>query len=524
MAEKNYKLKATPRAGLIAPEGYSIAAVDWSGQEAMIGAYYSQDRRMLEIFRAPLTLPTGEKNPEADLHCYSEDTEILTYQGWKTFDQLTTEDYVAQYDPTNNTISWTIPKDILWEPYKGKMVWFKNKSLDLLVTPNHRMLVKRSKSGLFKTLLAEEVSPTNGDLRIMKSGILASGYPENEDLLKLVVAIQADGSYGRNKKGELNAVVFGLVKSRKIKRLKKILDNLNCRYSSNLFLRNGREETRIRISLSDTLEKSLKYLDLNKNFSNQLLKIDQKGRETVIKEICYWDGHLVKNGDTVLDTTSEETVDILQSLCSISNYRCHRTKYQYTEDLIRYRIYIGNNRAWASLVNSKEEQEYEGYVGCCTVDTGYVLVKRNNVVSISGNSINSMNCTHPHIFRNVPKEKIVKVAKDKSLIPEKGSARDWAKCLQYGIQYLQGANGMASLHNISEKKAQSWIDQHESTFPRYHKWVAEEQHLAEVRGWVQTPQGRTRFVREDNAKAAGASPGRSGVNHLIQGLNKALET
>ena len=136
------KLRTTPRAGLIAPKGWSIAAIDWSGQEAMIGAYLSQDEKMLDIFRSPLFLESGEKNPDADIHCYSQDTEILTKEGWKTFDKLRKYDYVCQYDPDTKKLSWTKPKEVVWEWFEGQTVRLNNKqAVNLEVTPNHRILL-----------------------------------------------------------------------------------------------------------------------------------------------------------------------------------------------------------------------------------------------------------------------------------------------------------------------------------------------------------------------------------------------
>lgn len=136
--------------------------------------------------------------------------------------------------------------------------------------------------------------------------------------------------------------------------------------------------------------------------------------------------------------------------------------------------------------------------------------------------INAMNCTHPHLFKGVPPEKQVKVAKDPTLIREKGCARDWAKPLQYGIQYLESAQSMSERYHIPKTRAEEWIGNHSKLFPKYHDWVGRQQKLAEERGWARTPDGFMRLVKEDNAKQAGSSPGRSGVNMLIQAAGSSM--
>jgi hypothetical protein len=520
--QERKKINITPRGALVAPPGYVIASIDWSAQEAMISAYYSGSEKMLDIFRQPIYLEDGKtKNPLADIHCYSEDTEILTTQGWKTFDQLSRDDLVAQFSPKDDSISWTTPKEVVWEPYSGDMIRFSNKSLDLLVTPNHRMLVKSAKYNASKCLYASEVSSTNGDYRVPTSGNMLSHITENENILRLVIATQADGSFIYSKNGDITSIRFSFFKDRKCERLKSILESLECRYNERL---ENRGDITFVVLDKELISKVVSYLTPYKDLNERVINLDHASRKTLIEEVRYWDGTTRKNGDCVLDTISEKTVDVLQTLCHISNYRCHRTSYSKKADkeCTIHRLYIGQNRPWASLVNSKSSQHYEGYVGCVSVETGYVVVRRNGKVAISGNTINAKNCTHPWLFEGVPIEKQVEVAKDPTLITEKNSARHWAKSLLYGISYLQGAKGLADHHNIPVERAKKWIEQHQETFPHYHRWVAQEKHLAEVRGWARTPGSYIRFVREDNAKAAGASPGRSGVNHKIQSFGAEM--
>lgn len=84
--------------------------------------------------------------------CYDETTEILTRRGWLTFGQLTNEDEVATANPESLAFEWQKPTHIVWEHYDGEMISFRgnhdsprglNRSFDLLVTPNHRMFARQ---------------------------------------------------------------------------------------------------------------------------------------------------------------------------------------------------------------------------------------------------------------------------------------------------------------------------------------------------------------------------------------------
>lgn len=74
--------------------------------------------------------------------CYSADTEVMTLFGWKLFSDLTSDDIVAALTESN-MIAYVKPTEIIQQRYAGDMIHFKNSKLDLLVTPNHKMIEDR---------------------------------------------------------------------------------------------------------------------------------------------------------------------------------------------------------------------------------------------------------------------------------------------------------------------------------------------------------------------------------------------
>jgi hypothetical protein len=81
--------------------------------------------------------------------CYSSDTEILTRDGWKLFPKLDETDEVATRSPEGK-FEWQLPDKRQCFRHDGPMVEFRNRYFDLLVTPNHRMLVRRPESYIRK--------------------------------------------------------------------------------------------------------------------------------------------------------------------------------------------------------------------------------------------------------------------------------------------------------------------------------------------------------------------------------------
>jgi glycosyltransferase involved in cell wall biosynthesis len=79
-----------------------------------------------------------------DWHCYSDDTEVLTSDGWKLFKDVTYEDKIATLNPTLNNLEYHKPITIIKKKYRGNMFHQKSRSIDLLVTPQHDLWVSRT--------------------------------------------------------------------------------------------------------------------------------------------------------------------------------------------------------------------------------------------------------------------------------------------------------------------------------------------------------------------------------------------
>lgn len=97
-----------------------------------------------------------------DYHdCYDDVTEVLTHAGWKRFPALAARDRVATVDLATDRIEYQNFTNPISREYHGEMVKIGGvhlSRLDLLVTPNHRMVVyDRSRHRKPKIVTAAEL-------------------------------------------------------------------------------------------------------------------------------------------------------------------------------------------------------------------------------------------------------------------------------------------------------------------------------------------------------------------------------
>jgi len=100
--------------------------------------------------------------------CYDEKTEVLTENGWKFFKDVNKNEKVFTLDK-NNEIKLNKPTRFFEYDYDNEMYHFKTRSFDLLVTPNHRMLVDNTWTKERKFVEARDFVPNTH--RIPKQGI-----------------------------------------------------------------------------------------------------------------------------------------------------------------------------------------------------------------------------------------------------------------------------------------------------------------------------------------------------------------
>ena len=71
--------------------------------------------------------------------CHSADTECLTKAGWKTHDALTTADEIATWNHAGQRVEYHKPTRVVRYQHDGEMHHWRTRSVDVLVTPDHRM-------------------------------------------------------------------------------------------------------------------------------------------------------------------------------------------------------------------------------------------------------------------------------------------------------------------------------------------------------------------------------------------------
>jgi thymidylate synthase (FAD) len=350
--------------------------------------------------------------------CYDDKTDVLTNEGWKPWPLVSGEELFATRSPEGR-LTYQPALRIVRKEFKGHMIGFKGMSLDLLVTPDHRVLTSSWSTKAGRKSPAFALAPAQTVLwRAHRHTATAEwdgpsvDWLYYEDLpipalpfMRLVGLFIGDGNLPQG----VNHLVFNLRKEREISFLRRAT------YDAALELKdwNGRfaipilpEMRRVFAECYDGKEKIIprRLLELGEPLLAGLLDglIESDGTRTV---------RAGKRDKLTYSTTSSRLADGVQELAlklgRSATVRPHRAKPGdgHYGSKPRWRVTIFNPRntmptlcrTRADADNQMGIESYDGLIHCVEVPHRTLYVRRNGYPVFCGNTPFEHNSFRFHI-------------------------------------------------------------------------------------------------------------------------------
>lgn len=308
--------------------------------------------------------------------CYADDTEVLTSTGWRPFKELSGQEDLAAYESGTQRIHYEKPKALQSFKYNGEMLNFRGRWLDLLVTPDHRMLVKRTQMKRGQVRKAREVG---AQFQLPVSGIRPTAWADQSHPtmgeVRLLVAFVADGCIRRGDDLELR-----FKKARKKERIRLLAEDIGAVFKTLQYPGSPEYDSVMIDRTAHTF--FLKHCP-NKTWTEEILDWPLDVRQALLEEIPNWDGDRTSHNLRYFTSKLEEA-ELISRLAILSGYSSQvetktgrKGSTEYVVNFIK--------RDWRILVEAPVLQQYEGQVYCATVSTGFLVVRRNGKAVISGN-------------------------------------------------------------------------------------------------------------------------------------------
>lgn len=322
----------------------------------------------------------------------SRDTEILTNKGWKRIDSIEVGDVVMTRQDEGGILEWQ-PVQAAPKIYAENLYHFFNQSIDMRVTENHQMVVKkrrRNKKGIFRTTarelwkMSECVVPLTG-VWTGKGSQTLFGFNAN-DIAEFIGWYLSEGSYKRvgEKKNTIQIAQCKNYNPEKCERLEALFTRLGLAWK----YYGGTYGIGIK-----TMNKELKDLLYNqpKSDGKYVPEFFFNESKSVIRSLL--DGLILGDGcSTKVEKGRLEKINYFTNSVRLAGDVQALILMIGKRASVRQRpsgLYcVGvNHKEWSSVDDAKYEiASYNDFAYCVTVENHSIYVRRNGVAAFTGNS------------------------------------------------------------------------------------------------------------------------------------------
>lgn len=414
--------------------GMKMTPLSFSPEQMMYGQTKEAIRdQILSAFRVPgaavglvKDLTYGSVLATLASFCLDNKTECLTIDGWKKYHELTEDTKVACYDKDKDSIVYRNPSRIISFRHQGPMHRWEGNSLDILATPDHRMLIESN--GIWKVKRMREISQ-GGNYRIRTAAGAMCNAPAKIGVDRYRKMRKIKGDRGRFVKTKLPKKPVGTHQIDSDVWLKFL-----GYYVSEGSLPNvGKKARRVTISQAygspafKEIERTLRAMPYKwKTYDSNTGRVchwyvaDQGLREHLARHcgkgsrnkklpryVMGWpsaslrilldaavagDGKVdrVKVGKKLLkmryNTVSKQLADDIQEIgvkCGLRISMRMQPGHGKWSDMYSVLLHEDNEKVVAGA--NRSIVDYDGIVWCVTVPTGFFVVRRNNCAHITGN-------------------------------------------------------------------------------------------------------------------------------------------
>lgn len=330
-------------------------------------------------------------------HCYDKDTQVLTDKGFVYWSEVDYETNLAVINPEDRTFKgFEKPIALIQYPYKGQMIHFNSRDVDLMITPEHNLYCSLSSTAYkrihpeFELIAANKIvgNLDTNKKPVYKKPLRLALTARNTDttigdyIYKLYGFFIGDG-YST---GKGNFISFHLKKERKIQYLKQICEECGLEMVEKSY-------NKYDVYTDPKIFRELFYNEnKEKTFPLSFLTLSKESFEYFFEGLVNSDGNIYATGINY-GTTSFELKERLSALFSINNtnFTVTRKKSRNENQKDLYVFIISNNKNKYPMFNDSRqkkyptEEDYNDMVYCAQVSTGLLVVRRNDKVCLCGN-------------------------------------------------------------------------------------------------------------------------------------------
>lgn len=338
-----------------------------------------------------------------DNHCFTDEVEVLTNEGWKHYVDVLEEDTIATLNTETGGVEYQSPLKRIYNPITEptEIHEYHGRSFSIEVTAKHRMYCKKistmcTKPKEFEYQYSEDLKKG----RVYFQTSVQNNNPEfseiSDEFIQLAAWIATDGSI------PYNTYIIHQSKPEGIKKIEKLITQLGVDVNAVKRLKKSKPAKEIKgkavkvnhqmysyVFSKTTVTKEIidtfkKYIP-SKNIPNWVEKLSKRQFDLYLQSIIDGDGN-IKPGVTTSATIygKYDFLSSFQKLCILNGHRTVLTTNVRGDHTLS--VTFDKSEYDFGIKNKKVVYRQPEYTWCFTLPNSNMIVRHNGKVSVQGNS------------------------------------------------------------------------------------------------------------------------------------------
>jgi ribonucleoside-triphosphate reductase len=340
---------------------------------------YKEVKQKMQEFLFNMNVPT-----RVGCQCVSQDTEILTPNGWKSYKDIEEGVVIKTFNLNTQKIEDQIVTSVFKGHYKGVMYNLQNRIQDQLISPKHRVVRRVFNSQKYILEPIEDVLNLKSPVIVpIASDSNDRDYNISDEQIKLITWILTEGTLERDGSFRRLSIYQSKIKNKgKYNEIVKLLKHFNLEFSETKKMGLGSDVARLRLNTKDS-KKVLKWFDNEdiKRIPKRIFNLSQRQSRVFLDTYIKGDGFETNK----IACTSKEIIDGLQIIAVNAGYGTTVLKREptigskpvYVLRLIRHKD---------TYITKIKKVKYDGIIWCPHTVNETIIARRNGKVFITGNT------------------------------------------------------------------------------------------------------------------------------------------
>lgn len=345
-------------------------------------------------------------NQQQTPYCHSEDTEVLTSDGWVSWSNYDGGSQLATVNPHTQALEYQTPSHVHACEYRGEMIHSTNGRVPFSVTPEHRMLVRRWDEGArtlrpgYEFVQAKDLGWYSG-LIGAPSGHAGVGIKEVEidgrtfsgdDFFALLALVISDGYAGSSEKG-INTVSYCCFDNGMQSQVRELSKRIGFKEQPE---RPGVWSLHCLPKLAEWIRRNCYHGTPYRSITKCLPQMVKNASSSQITKFLYWFGDRSKTRDRAcFYSSSRRLIDDIQEVLLKIGSRSAVSSSPPADSEFNGKVIHAKERWYCYVYGRKnlsitrkkqiEKESYRGHVFCATVPNGTLVTRKDGRVLVSGN-------------------------------------------------------------------------------------------------------------------------------------------